>query len=422
MRKNLLFSGASCVLRSKIFKVGLLCYSLLCYKNVQSQNTIYYSGSSADIPHYRIVENTGGTASLTAAGTGIKITSTASDSYYTLAQRMNDASRSFINVSDLFPTNDTSGVVSFKIVDQPAPGKLIVRLGLYSVNNDCSITSMPIEYSGKDAEYSTTYSGAHQVEGTTYTVNLSSNEMRTQFNAAYLLAVSNYGPYVERPEGFVLKIGWASYTGAQSYITIDNISYVAPTNINVTPASCFNTTTILPVSLKNFEAKPLAGSVALSWVTAVEQGSSSFIIERSTDAKNFSAIGSVASNGTSITTKQYSFDDINPVSGTSWYRLRIKDKDGSSKYSDVRSVFYSTGRRQTVLVQNNSGVQSLDLSGWNLQQAATLSLADVSGRIISTIKAMIDSRVIHLADNIPSGVYLLRLQQDGRQVTTKVVF
>ena len=96
----------------------------------------------------------------------------------------------------------------------------------------------------------------------------------------------------------------------------------------------------LPVSLISFSVRRAAGSGAalLSWATASELNSASFVVERATNpAAGFVAVGQVAAAGSSTTTRSYSLADNEAASqrGTLYYRLRQLDSDGQAHLSGV---------------------------------------------------------------------------------------
>jgi hypothetical protein len=96
----------------------------------------------------------------------------------------------------------------------------------------------------------------------------------------------------------------------------------------------------LPVSLISFAVRRAAGSGAalLSWATASELNSASFVVERTTNpAAGFVAIGQVAAAGSSSTTRSYSLTDTDAATqrGTLYYRLRQLDADGQAHLSGV---------------------------------------------------------------------------------------
>jgi hypothetical protein len=96
----------------------------------------------------------------------------------------------------------------------------------------------------------------------------------------------------------------------------------------------------LPVSLISFAVRRAAGSGAalLSWATASELNSASFVVERATNpAAGFVAIGQVAAAGSATTTRRYSLADNEAATqrGTLYYRLRQLDIDGQAHLSGV---------------------------------------------------------------------------------------
>ncbi|MGA0557875.1 hypothetical protein ACO2Q8_14555 [Larkinella sp. VNQ87] len=96
----------------------------------------------------------------------------------------------------------------------------------------------------------------------------------------------------------------------------------------------------LPVRLASFSGKRVENQVRLGWQTTFESNSAYFVVERSTDAKAFEALGRVVSLGFSESLQQYGFTDEAPVLGTNYYRLRQVDQDGRFAYSKIIGVGY----------------------------------------------------------------------------------
>jgi len=99
----------------------------------------------------------------------------------------------------------------------------------------------------------------------------------------------------------------------------------------------------LPITLTDFNAAVSGGEVNLTWKTQMEQNSSRFDIERSSDGgAKWEVIGTVAAKGQSITVVNYAFTDANPGSGTLQYRLHEYDLDGRPSLSDIKVVRLAT--------------------------------------------------------------------------------
>ena len=92
----------------------------------------------------------------------------------------------------------------------------------------------------------------------------------------------------------------------------------------------------LPVVLVGFIAVPNADkTVTVNWSTQQEINSSLFTIERSADANNWDAIGTVSAKGFSTQVSNYSFTDVSSLNGITYYRLRITNKDGNFGYTQI---------------------------------------------------------------------------------------
>ena len=90
------------------------------------------------------------------------------------------------------------------------------------------------------------------------------------------------------------------------------------------------------VKLNLFTATLSGNNGLLHWTTESELNNDHFDIERSDDAIRFIARGTVAGNGNSSTTKNYSYTDpINNNIRIVYYRLRMVDKDGRFSYSKI---------------------------------------------------------------------------------------
>jgi len=92
------------------------------------------------------------------------------------------------------------------------------------------------------------------------------------------------------------------------------------------------------VELTDFRAFPVVDHSQLQWSTGVEDNFQMFVVERSSDSRNFYTVGTV--NGTG-SYSQYQFTDTSPLldnSRTFYYRLKMVDRDGTYRYSEIREV------------------------------------------------------------------------------------
>jgi len=99
---------------------------------------------------------------------------------------------------------------------------------------------------------------------------------------------------------------------------------------------------VVPVSLLDFTATKKNTEALLQWTTVTELGNKEFCIEKSTDGRIFTQIGTVVGAGNSNTTMQYSFVDVSPNVGVNYYRLKQVDWDGTVAYSKIRTVIFNS--------------------------------------------------------------------------------
>jgi len=108
----------------------------------------------------------------------------------------------------------------------------------------------------------------------------------------------------------------------------------------------------LPLSLLSFTAVQQEGKVTAYWQTAFEKNIASFVVERSTDGKTFSKVSEQIMPANTAAQHDYSWSDKQPATGTSYYRLRISEFDGSSSLSGTTVVNAGIRNATTALFPN----------------------------------------------------------------------
>lgn len=137
--------------------------------------------------------------------------------------------------------------------------------------------------------------------------------------------------------------------------------------------------TVLPVHLTDFKARLNRDKeTVLEWNTAVETGSDYFLVERSTDLINFTAIGKTAARGVP---SAYSFLDRTPFAGVNYYRLGQVDKDGSMIYSGVVSVNLGQAPLLTLFPNPSKGIIHIRAGG-NQSGKTLVQVIDMAGNMV----------------------------------------
>lgn len=182
--------------------------------------------------------------------------------------------------------------------------------------------------------------------------------------------------------------------------------------------------TPLPVTLLNFEVDCENGFTVLNWSTASEINNDYFVIEKSTDAINFSPIATVQGNGNSNTVLSYTYTDETPNYATTYYRLKQVDFDGKFEYFNVVV--------STCTADENFNVNQLQLNdnvfGFTINTSSseklTVYLYDYRGRIISqeTIVVNKGNNPISLSKpHLSDGIYMLNIVGEKNHFSTKVL-
>ena len=94
----------------------------------------------------------------------------------------------------------------------------------------------------------------------------------------------------------------------------------------------------LPVELTSFQGRSTQKTIDLNWATAAESGNSGFEVQRSIQGANWVALGFVPTVADGNVAGDYSFQDTEPINGSSLYRLKQIDYDGRYEYSETVEV------------------------------------------------------------------------------------
>jgi len=176
---------------------------------------------------------------------------------------------------------------------------------------------------------------------------------------------------------------------------------------------------ILPVDLISFEGQRNDDAAQLNWQVANQVALLGYGIERSLDGLNFNEIGFQSAIKDQ---DQYSFIDIENQGLAYYYRLKMKDQDGSQKYSNI--VFLEEiEKHHEVISLFNSIVsdQQMSISLPNDEEVIARLIHPSSQEVISWKISNPSKRTnLDLPRSLTSGVYLLYVEQGHIQQNFKV--
>ncbi len=171
--------------------------------------------------------------------------------------------------------------------------------------------------------------------------------------AEYVIPANSFFTGFEAGPSTDIRLQWASYKDASDQASLSRIwGGIHPPFDDIpgrqigaqvgtaahNKAKIYFTSVVVPVNVLFFTAKEKQCSVELSWATASEQLSKSFIVMRSEDGVNFNTkIAEIKAAGNSSTIHSYIVNDNSPLA-KNYYRLVQTDMDGSTKHFAVKYV------------------------------------------------------------------------------------
>ena len=175
----------------------------------------------------------------------------------------------------------------------------------------------------------------------------------------------------------------------------------------------------LDIDLLSFNGKLVNSKANLLWSTSFEDSPVKFIIEKSTDGRNFLKAGESDGYNNGNITNHYSFIDPVSVVDRAWYRIAMVTLTGQKKYSsiiqlhnrlidfDVTNIInpFTNGLTFDITIEENSVI--------------AFDLIDISGKTVSSVKQLVHTGTNSLTLNtrsLPAGIYILRVVNKNRQL------
>lgn len=165
----------------------------------------------------------------------------------------------------------------------------------------------------------------------------------------------------------------------------------------------------LPVEFLFFKAELKNKKVELKWATGVEINADNFLVQRSKDGIEWETIDDIPAAGFSSNRIDYASQDLDPLQGLSYYRLKQIDFDGKFDFTDMEAVYNGIIEEETLLTYPNPTEGLFTLEG-PVHDLENIRMYDISGRDVTeslTIKELSSSMsMIDMTGNT-EGIYLL---------------
>lgn len=226
-----------------------------------------------------------------------------------------------------------------------------------------------------------------------------------------------------------------SYGGAQPSITFRmGYDYNAGGNIGRpirqygSRLGCFNfpSQSTLPVKLLSFTAVYHNQQSLLKWSTDNETNFDKFIVERSTDGRDFISVGE-RNNAGSGTVNNYDLNDnLAAVPGVVfYYRLKMLDKDSKFSYSPVVLIRKEEKSITGILLSPNPLTSGIATVRFSSARTSTIDfkVIDISGRVVLQQQNKVyegnNSVTVNHLERLQPGMYVLQMIHDGEASLTK---
>ncbi|RYZ47236.1 MAG: T9SS type A sorting domain-containing protein [Sphingobacteriales bacterium] len=173
----------------------------------------------------------------------------------------------------------------------------------------------------------------------------------------------------------------------------------------------------LTITLEKISAVNVGSRNRVDWTSATEHTGDFYELERSLDGRNFTKIGTIDAKGSA---SAYSYWDNSPAIGRNYYRLKMMEPSGSFSYSEVVSATVSDASAFSIETFPNPVTDALNVKVYgNAGANATISLTDVTGKVISIMSVKDNAATINM-NGLAAGVYLLKYSDSVNSTSVKI--
>ena len=204
-------------------------------------------------------------------------------------------------------------------------------------------------------------------------------------------------------------------TGGASSGTVR--SFAAVTSFSPFALASTKASNPLPIELLSFTATKNQAKVDLNWTTGSETNNDFFTVERSKDGQTFESIATVDGAGNSTSVLSYFIKDERPWSGVSYYRLKQTDFDGTSVYSSIVSVEFSSEFEVAIYPNPANAAYGfvIDLLD-NSFEANDVIIFDLAGKKVYDRKMKSSKEKIE--NLLAPGMYLIKIMNSEKVIWT----
>ncbi len=176
----------------------------------------------------------------------------------------------------------------------------------------------------------------------------------------------------------------------------------------------------LPLKLISFTGNTKDNRVSLNWTSTDEKNVAFFEIEKGLNGKTFATIGNV--NATNGNNKNfYKYNDTALLAQTSYYRLKMVDKDGAFTYSNVLSLVPEK-KVESVKFYPNPTYDVLNVSFTPATEVGYAAVYTLSGKLLLQKVLSKNAKSTQLnVGGLVAGSYILKVKNGNTQFTQSFI-
>ncbi|MEL6853066.1 MAG: PA14 domain-containing protein, partial [Bacteroidota bacterium] len=179
---------------------------------------------------------------------------------------------------------------------------------------------------------------------------------------------------------------------------------------------------VLPIEWQGFAVEEVGDQAQLYWEASSSDMGQEYIIERSENGEEFEFLKSVRPSSSSQT--RFEAWDENPLSGTSYYRIKWQNIDGELSYSQIESAFFELFRYQVFPNPLGEGQPITVQLDFDEPQAVEIQVVDIRGRQLVKLRPSGWERRHDLTiatDGWRPGIYFVEILTNRKRITEKIL-
>jgi hypothetical protein len=300
----------------------------------------------------------------------------------------------YINTLTLSP--DFSPGISFTLIDidntaNNAVQKISVQYRIGETGSFTPITPESFTTINSNLDYFRGYNA-----DVSYGPFLSGHHSRCEYMFPFALL---YQPKVQ------IRIVATNASGGNEWIGIDDIG--------------LGGAGLLPIRFSDFTSTLKNNSVLLNWKATTDDVAEYFDIEKSFDGTNFKKLTTILSKG--IGDFNYDYLDNNLVEGNNFYRLKLVNRDGAFKYTNIEKAVYLEKKITQINLYPKISFSNINVEITSSKKTeATLQIANSLGGIVQkSVVNLIsgENKFPNNINNLSTGIYFIRINVNGETFT-----